>query len=451
MGAEASYLRVVDLVEKSGRLASRAARARAGRPRDHLLRRQALRPGRRQVRAGDRARAPRAGTLHGGTDPVPRKVRRLARPAGPADDAVRARRYILRAIERSYGAAACGTDRHSSPSGAGSPASGRMIRRARRCATPSDHRGREGRGRRGTHRPADGARGLRSTSIARPLVREGRVAGRTEAVAVPRHDAAGACRRVAEHVASEGQSSLNRAVAIAGAQAPPSPGAGRRRAYAARRLVPVARQARAGATVELRTRVAGRWRLDPGRKPVTDLLFGRPVQLAYVPPGSWDRYAGRPPDEASCAEAEIDFTVTARGHVADPKVLSDAGNRRGVEALRAAQVAIYRPRLEKARSCRHTPASRSSNRSTSWSRRNRKRRRRVAQVEPRPKACASTAGAHFDGARSRRHRWQQATHHRLLAELGGQPGGRVAHRELHRRSSARPIRRTSMLVFFAAP
>ncbi len=83
-------------------------------------------------------------------------------------------------------------------------------------------------------------------------------------------------------------------------------------------------------------------------KPVTELLFGHPLLLAYVPPGSWSRYAGRPADEVVLREAQIAFTVTARGRVANPKVVSDAGDpSRGAQAQRAVQAAIYRPRLEK--------------------------------------------------------------------------------------------------------
>jgi TonB family protein len=80
---------------------------------------------------------------------------------------------------------------------------------------------------------------------------------------------------------------------------------------------------------------------------VTELLFGHPVLLAYVPPGSWNRYAARPAGEVVVREAQVAFTVTARGRVADPKVVTDAGDpRRGAQVLRAVQTAAYRPRFE---------------------------------------------------------------------------------------------------------
>jgi len=148
-------------------------------------------------------------------------------------------------------------------------------------------------------------------------------------------------------LAIEGQSSLERAVAIASKQTPPS----QAQIADVRTLLGDWYQSRgqpdrALSNYELAWQAAGS--STEGGKAVTDLLFGRPVLLAYVPPGSWSRYAGRPPGEAVVREAEIAFTVTARGRVADPKVLADAGDeRRGVQALRAAQVAIYRPRLEK--------------------------------------------------------------------------------------------------------
>ncbi len=96
---------------------------------------------------------------------------------------------------------------------------------------------------------------------------------------------------------------------------------------------------------QLAWRAAGDSTLDG--KPLTGLLFGRPVQLVYTPPGSWDRYAGRPADQVVVRLAVLDLTVAADGHVSDAKVLSDGGNPKFVEQLqRAAKAAIYRPRLE---------------------------------------------------------------------------------------------------------
>jgi hypothetical protein len=147
-------------------------------------------------------------------------------------------------------------------------------------------------------------------------------------------------------VANEGQSALNRAVAIAIARVPQSPV----QVADVRTLLGDWYQSRGReeeglSNYRLAWQAAGDSTVDG--KPLTELLFGRPVQLVYTPPGSWDRYAGRPADQVVVRMATLDLTIAADGHVADAKVRSDGGNPKFAEQLRrAAQAAIYRPRLE---------------------------------------------------------------------------------------------------------
>lgn len=81
-------------------------------------------------------------------------------------------------------------------------------------------------------------------------------------------------------------------------------------------------------------------------KPLTEALFGAPVLLYCQRPGFWDRYAGRPVEEVEIRSVELELTVTAEGVIADPVVKSDADNPDYVDAtLRTARTARYRPRM----------------------------------------------------------------------------------------------------------
>jgi tetratricopeptide (TPR) repeat protein len=75
-------------------------------------------------------------------------------------------------------------------------------------------------------------------------------------------------------------------------------------------------------------------------------LFGAPQLIRYVLPDGWDRYAQRPPEEVERRHVEIELTVTTEGAVRDPHALSAAEDERLVsQATRAAATARYRPRL----------------------------------------------------------------------------------------------------------
>ncbi len=77
-----------------------------------------------------------------------------------------------------------------------------------------------------------------------------------------------------------------------------------------------------------------------------EVLFGNPLLLQYVLPDGWNRYAARPPEEAERRLVEIEATVDTEGRLKDPKLLSDAGDPKFAQrALRAAETARYRPRF----------------------------------------------------------------------------------------------------------
>jgi tetratricopeptide (TPR) repeat protein len=75
-------------------------------------------------------------------------------------------------------------------------------------------------------------------------------------------------------------------------------------------------------------------------------LFGGPVLLQYDAPDSWNRLASRPPEEVELRVVEVELAVTAQGRPKDARVVGvDVEQRLANLALRAAASAIYRPRL----------------------------------------------------------------------------------------------------------
>jgi tetratricopeptide (TPR) repeat protein len=81
-------------------------------------------------------------------------------------------------------------------------------------------------------------------------------------------------------------------------------------------------------------------------RPMQELLFGQPLLLQYVLPDGWDRYSARPPEEAERRFVELEGTVTAQGRLRVPKLVSDAGDPKFAErVLRAVETARYRPRF----------------------------------------------------------------------------------------------------------
>ena len=83
-----------------------------------------------------------------------------------------------------------------------------------------------------------------------------------------------------------------------------------------------------------------------GDTTLAEALFSRPVLLHYVRPTEWDRFERRPPDQVSPHTVELGMTVTAQGRVRDPAVLTNDGTIQMAEAaLDAAATARYRPRM----------------------------------------------------------------------------------------------------------
>ena len=75
-------------------------------------------------------------------------------------------------------------------------------------------------------------------------------------------------------------------------------------------------------------------------------LFGTPVLLQYDAPVTWNRLATRPAEEVELRVVEVELTVTAQGRPKDARVVGvDVEQRLANQALRAVASAIYRPRL----------------------------------------------------------------------------------------------------------
>jgi tetratricopeptide (TPR) repeat protein len=75
-------------------------------------------------------------------------------------------------------------------------------------------------------------------------------------------------------------------------------------------------------------------------------LFGAPLLIYYTLPENWDRYARRPPEEVERRDVELELTVSADGGIRDPRVVSGGCDERlASQALRAVETARYRPRL----------------------------------------------------------------------------------------------------------
>jgi tetratricopeptide (TPR) repeat protein len=344
--AEASYLRVVELVEASGRLTSpRLARAQAGLATTyHAAKRYDLAVARYELAIALVRRE--QGLFSEEQLPHLEKYADSLVHVGRADDAVRARRYILRAIERTYGAA-------SLRYGQEFESIGRWFTRigaydAARAALRNSIRIIEAAGGEDaveligplTALADCGRRQLLDSSYARATAADEQRQSlfRDTMPPVPQTMSPGT-------IINEGQSALNRAVAIATAQVPPSPA----QIADVRTLLGDWYQSRGRtqdglSSYRLAWTAAGDSTMDG--KPVAELLYGRPVQLVYAPPGSWDRYIGRPADQVVVRLATLELTVGADGRVTEAKLLSDGGNPEFAEQLQnAARAAIYRPRF----------------------------------------------------------------------------------------------------------
>jgi tetratricopeptide (TPR) repeat protein len=83
-----------------------------------------------------------------------------------------------------------------------------------------------------------------------------------------------------------------------------------------------------------------------GDATLADSLFSQPVLLHYVRPSEWDRFEHRPAEEVSPHTVELELTVTAEGRVRNAEVVANDGSPQMAEAmLDAAETARYRPRF----------------------------------------------------------------------------------------------------------
>ena len=346
--AEGSYLRVIELIESSGkRNDTRLARAQAGLANTYYAgKRYDLAVARYEQAIGLVRR--NQGLFSDAQVPYLEKFSDALTQLNRVEDALRVQRYILKAVERKHG-------RDSVQYAEALASSGRWLTSVRAY---------------------DGARGAlrRSISIIEALE------GENSAALISPLTALGDCARkqlldpeaelpntpedarrtlngqpvspvatdmTASTVVSEGQRSYERAVAIATAQVPQSA------------LTIADTRTQLGDWFQSRRqfeRAAGNYQLAwtvataakfEGR-PLVEALFGRPVRLVYRPPHGWDRYASRSDDRVAVRVVQLAVTVDARGTVSAIRVTDDAGDPElGERAVDAAEDAIYRPRYEK--------------------------------------------------------------------------------------------------------
>ena len=155
----------------------------------------------------------------------------------------------------------------------------------------------------------------------------------------------GSTWRMPSALAAEGERALERALAIAESQPTPSPA----------RIADVRTQLGDWYQTRLQHEKAlphylAAWnaarQVKTGDATLADTLFARPVLLHYVRPSEWDRFERRPPEEVLPHTVEVELTVTAEGRVRDAEVVANDGSPRMAEAaLDAAGTARYRPRL----------------------------------------------------------------------------------------------------------
>jgi TonB family protein len=347
VGAEASFRKVIELVEASGRIASpRLARAEAGLATTYYAGKRydlAVQHFDRAVSLSRRVE----GLYHDAQLPLLEKYADALTEVGRYDDALKVQRYALRIVERKHG-------QNSLEYANQLVAVGRWYALARAYdASRTTLRGAIG--------LVEDLKGENAVELIGPLTALADC--NRQQLLDPRDQdlpAADDQRRSMFHdpmapvgpslssntIAAEGQRSLERAVAIATGQpgVPPAKVADVRTQlgdwYQARqqfdKALPVYQQA---------------WQSAAGQvvngKPLTELLFGKPVLLYYAPPSGWDRYARRPPGEATVVTTTVEFSVTPEGRVSSARVANDAGQPKlGAQSLKAVQSARYRPRFE---------------------------------------------------------------------------------------------------------
>ena len=348
LGAEASYLRVIELVEASGRLTTpRLARAEAGLATTYYAGKRydlAVEHFDRAVMLSRRSE----GLFNEAQLPLLQKYANSLTEVGRLDDALKVQRYSLRVVERKHGATGVRYAAQLESVGRwyariGSyDASRAALRRAIDIVETAS----------GVNAPeligpltalADCDRRQLLDSSQRDL------ASADDSRRSMFHDPMAPIGPVlsASKISSEGQKALERAVAIASSRPDPSQvqladvrtqlGDWFQSQMQLDRALPQYQLAWRSATGQA-----------VGGKPLAEQLFGRPVLLHYEPPLIWDRFFGKPPGEAMVRTAAVEFTVSAQGRVVDPKIVADGGDPKlGALTEKSAQSAVYRPRFEK--------------------------------------------------------------------------------------------------------
>lgn len=345
-GTEASYLRVIELIERTGRrLSPRLVRATAGLATAyHAAKRHDLAAARFEQAIALSRRT--AGLFDEEQLPL---LEKQAESLGALDrmtEALQARRYALRIVEHRYGAGSLRFAQELESigrwyaRGGAYDASRQSLRRAIGII--------------------EAAEGEESRNLVGPLTAIAENARRRLLDPAQQEEmSSDAERRTLFHdpalqmpatlapstFLAEGQQALERAVRIASTGADPAP-------------VQVAdTHTQLGDWLQWRDRdeqalqqYQQAWRAAQGAqvagKPLTDALFGQPVLVHYALPETWDRYRNRPATEVELRYVEVELSVTAQGRAQDPRVVSDASDPRLAEqALRAAATARYRPRM----------------------------------------------------------------------------------------------------------
>jgi len=345
VGAEASYLRAIELTEASGRpRIERLTRANAGLAATYYAGKRydlAVQRFETAVKLSRRSE----GLLSDAQLPLLDKFSSALTELGRYADAQQLQQYSLRIVERKYGE----RDPRVAPT---LEKIGRWYARV----------GAYEQSRAILHRAIDiveDAEGPRSPDLVGPLMALADCSRRQlldptqQKLAEPDldrntifHDPSAPLPYSPTATASDGQKALDRAVTIATERPDPSPVqvADVRTQYGdwfetrgqPERALPQYLQAwQAGSHVPYQGRT------------LSDALFTRPVLLQCQRPDGWDRYSGRPSSEIMLKTVLLDVTVTSDGRAADITVIDDSGDKRRADQARAAAAtARYRPRFE---------------------------------------------------------------------------------------------------------
>jgi TonB family protein len=347
-GAEASYLRAIALIEAAGRIANpRLARAQAGLATAYYSARRYDLAAPALDRAVTLSRRSE-GLFNEDQLPLLAKQADALTQLGQMDQALQARRYALRLVERKHGQRSLrfaqeleSLGRWYSVVGAYEPSRTTLLKALN---------------------TVEALEGPGSINLVGPLTALADNAQRWLFDPAARAQAAGEEERQAmfhdstampglpglspSTIAAEGLRWLERAAALASTGPEPSP-----------QLVAAVRT-QLGDWYQVRLEVdralpqylqawhAASQAAPAEGQPLQERIFGAPVLLQYRMVDGWDRYAQRPPTEAERRHVELELTVDAQGRVQDAKVVADAGDARfAARAVDAVAAARYRPRF----------------------------------------------------------------------------------------------------------